>query len=196
MNDKLLRLKELLNSLQRDEISTDEMSELESLRRSKPEYDSVVQELTNPTYVQQQMQARYRHTADTDTALVKVMTSKAKGKTAKVVVFPWLKLTAAASIIALALTGVFLYSQLDEKDAISEEKKEKQLTTDIPPGGSFAVLSLPDGQEVQLDQADMGVLTQQGGTDVVKQKDGQVIIRSGRNTGTPSPLSLSTPPGG
>lgn len=115
---------------------------------------------------------------------------------AKLVRVLWLKRVAAAVAILLISSAAYFFINN------STDKKNNQLTNlpslpaDITPGGNKAVLTLSDGSVVILDNAQNGVLSQQGSAKVLKLNDGQIAYNA---TGEAKEIlynTISTPRGG
>jgi ferric-dicitrate binding protein FerR (iron transport regulator) len=75
------------------------------------------------------------------------------------------------------------------------------MSRDVAPGGNKAILTLSNGQRVMLDSAHDGVLSRQGGTQVVKLADGQLAYHevhseSGKTEAVILYNTMSTPRGG
>lgn len=62
-----------------------------------------------------------------------------------------------------------------EKSVISIEKSELLAENDIEPGDDKAILTLGDGTKIILDDAQNGVLANQGGNSILKAAEGELI---------------------
>ena len=62
-----------------------------------------------------------------------------------------------------------------EKSVISIEKSELLTENDIEPGDDKAILTLGDGTKIILDDAQNGVLANQGGNSILKAAEGELI---------------------
>ncbi|MFT3702577.1 MAG: DUF4974 domain-containing protein [Agriterribacter sp.] len=85
--------------------------------------------------------------------------------------FPWLRLTAAVIMIAaIGVSYIWLKNQKNQPKtlAIKEETPAKK---NISPGSNKAVLTLDNGKQIVLDDAENGELTQQGNTKIIKIGD-------------------------
>lgn len=117
---------------------------------------------------------------------------------AKLVRMPlWKRLTAAAAVLFVVLTGsYFLFFNKGKQNG--SEVKPITATHDVAPGGNKAVLTLGDNSVIVLDNAKNGTLTKQGGTNIVKLEDGQLAYSpsSGGGQGEALYNTVSTPRGG
>jgi transmembrane sensor len=82
----------------------------------------------------------------------------------------WIKYTAAASILLMLSAGA--YFALNQKPTIQQIVQTTQ--PDIAPGGNKAVLTLANGEKVQLTGAKNGLVATQGGIAIAKQSDGLI----------------------
>jgi ferric-dicitrate binding protein FerR (iron transport regulator) len=99
---------------------------------------------------------------------------------------------AAAAFLGVVATGIYFISK---KSTSASSTAATKKTPDIVPGdGNQVVLTLADGTKIQLDSSGMGLLAQQNGTEILKQKDGQVIYQS-NNPSQASMNSIITPKG-
>lgn len=91
----------------------------------------------------------------------------------------WFKYIAAASVVLMVYSGYLLVTKNIAKttfDAVKTEVK-KELSNDIAPGQTGAILTLASGQTIILDSAENGSLAEQGNVAVVK-KDGELIYKT------------------
>ncbi|MBX3255843.1 MAG: FecR domain-containing protein [Chitinophagaceae bacterium] len=79
---------------------------------------------------------------------------------------------AAVMLLLAAGTAYYTYVQRAEKPVADVPKA---IQTDAAPGGNKAMLTLSDGATIMLDSAADGNLSQQGATEIVKTKDGQLV---------------------
>jgi hypothetical protein len=106
----------------------------------------------------------------------------------------WPLVAAAASIILMSLSTYFIISKRNiDKGGVVRAGSYKN---DILPGGNKALLKLADGSMIVLDDAQNGVLAQQGITKVIKL-DGKLSYNSGQNSAHEILYNIiSTPRGG
>ncbi|HEY0770016.1 MAG TPA: FecR domain-containing protein, partial [Sphingobacteriaceae bacterium] len=107
----------------------------------------------------------------------------------------------AAAIVTIASAGLFFYLKTPGLPVAKVEDKTKPVQNDVPPGGNKAILTLADGSQIILDNAQDGTLTTQGNIAVSKSKDGQLVYKVGNShpsTGTTEPVfnTIITPVGG
>lgn len=116
------------------------------------------------------------------------------GGTAKIVrVSFWKRFAAAAAVIVVLLSGS--YFLFFNKETIKKQNPQLAIT-DAAPGGNKAVLTLSDNSVVILDNAQNGVLSQQGNTKVLKLHDGQIAYNTSGDTKQALYNTISTPRGG
>jgi transmembrane sensor len=89
--------------------------------------------------------------------------------------FNW---SVAAALISIVSMALFFYMKEPARQVV---KNTKSVMNDVLPGGNKAVLILADGSEVNLDNADEGILTTQGNIIIDKNKDGQLVYRINAN---------------
>lgn len=118
----------------------------------------------------------------------------------------------AAAVIAVALIGggLFFLTQKGPKHLVSSGRPS---SGNITPGSNRAILTLANGQQIVLNSAQNGVLSQQGNVQVIKLDSGQLAYSShisgagkagsavhDNNTGAPSGEllynTITTPRGG
>lgn len=109
-----------------------------------------------------------------------------------------LKLMAAVTVAVLIFQSFYTYYKAESSNK-GEPKvvKNKQIKTDIVPGGNKAILTLQDGSKIVLNDAKDGTLAQQGNTDVVKLANGQIVYNE--TAAAPAKVlynTMTTPRGG
>jgi ferric-dicitrate binding protein FerR (iron transport regulator) len=105
---------------------------------------------------------------------------------------------AAASVIMLIATGSWYYMKGIRQDKPVVKKTKEVIKNDVTPGSNKAVLTLADGGTVVLDDANNGVLTSQGSTEVSKQGNELVYSQEQNSSAIHIPVfnTLTTPRGG
>ncbi|HEY1201383.1 MAG TPA: FecR family protein, partial [Niastella sp.] len=114
---------------------------------------------------------------------------------------------AVASVLFIGFCGVAWWWLTAKKPVQNEIVHAKPVNDKnaITPGGNKAILKLSDGSEIVLDSAADGALAQQGHSQVIKTKSGELVYEvAAQNAGTPlttqhSPLAyntIATPRGG
>ena len=110
---------------------------------------------------------------------------------------PWLKFTAAAAVLILVSWFVFFSEPISPTTSKSTQKAA--VKNDLLPGGNKAVLKTSDGSSLILNDAKNGILAQQGGIEVNKTKDGQLVFASKKDPSQNQSVvfnTLETPNGG
>ena len=108
---------------------------------------------------------------------------------------------AVAAILAGAIlsTGLYLhFRNSKDPEAISSTTEAGQ-PDDINPGGSKAILTLPDGKKIDLDDVSIGEISRQNGSVIHKTQDGQLVYdlsAAGTNGSAPGLNLVQTPIGG
>ncbi|MDB5275020.1 MAG: anti-FecI sigma factor, FecR [Chitinophagaceae bacterium] len=107
----------------------------------------------------------------------------------------WVKITVAASVLLMLSVGAYIV--LHQKIA---KQQTAQNIQDIGPGGNKAILTLANGEKVQLTGAKNGLVAQQGGVAIAKKSDG--LLSYSNNQADPSEEkaqlfnTIQTPRGG
>ncbi|HEY5393391.1 MAG TPA: FecR domain-containing protein [Hanamia sp.] len=109
----------------------------------------------------------------------------------------WIKRFAvAASILIIISVGYFMFRPTASTRAVVLNTKNTK-TELIMPGGSKATLTLSGGNKIILDSAGIGLLTKQGGANVVKLSNGQLQYLPGQTANQEIVYNtMSTPVGG
>ncbi|MES3018109.1 MAG: FecR domain-containing protein [Bacteroidota bacterium] len=100
-----------------------------------------------------------------------------QGSDRKTIVRTLVRWSLAAAVLALVSVAVYFSSLKSQPQLATIVKKDNPVPADILPGGNKAVLTLADGTQIILDNADDGTLTTQGNISVNKSKDGQLIYK-------------------
>lgn len=103
----------------------------------------------------------------------------------------------AASIVGILVVATFLLvNKNGTRQVVKTEPGDHKFKNDVDPGGNRATLTLADGSVILLDQAQNGVLAQQGASKVIKL-DGKLLYDPAVNiTGQIVYNTISTPKGG
>ncbi|WP_316815524.1 FecR family protein [Pedobacter nyackensis] len=84
-------------------------------------------------------------------------------------------LAIAASLFVVLSTGLFFYFTKNSTPS-PDQISRSQISNDIKPGGNKAILTLSDGSKVDLNDVHTGgIVANQPGIRIVKNKDGQLI---------------------
>lgn len=103
---------------------------------------------------------------------------------------------AAASILLMLSAGLWFYRQSNPVTSITEKRYVNN--GPILPGGNKAILTLANGDQVDLDNAGKGLVSKQGNAAVTKSADGELIYQTAGNTinTVTSYNTITTPRGG
>lgn len=110
------------------------------------------------------------------------------------------RIAVAAIFIGVVLsTGLYFYFR-DKKtnNPIASAPASSQVN-DIDPGGNKAILTLPDGRKIDLDDASIGEISRQNGSVIQKTQDGQLVYdlsKTDNNSTAAGVNSIQTPIGG
>lgn len=88
----------------------------------------------------------------------------------------WFRITAAASILIVLSVGAYftLYTK-------PVKQQTAQTIQEIGPGGNKAILTLANGEKIQLTGAKNGLVAQQGGVAIAKKADGLISYSNSQN---------------
>lgn len=111
--------------------------------------------------------------------------------------FSIIRVAAAAVILITLGAAAFLYLKNTSETTLAKTDN-KQLINDVAPGGNKAVLTLADGSEIILDNAQNGALSQQGNTKILKLDAGQLSYKTDgtKTNGEVLYNTIATPRGG
>ena len=122
---------------------------------------------------------------------IKLYQQKPVAKTFKL----YYRLAAAAIVLIVFSAGLFNYTQKRNSNLFSLFRRSQN---DIAPGGNKAILTLANGNRIILTNAKNGLLAQQGGTQINKTANGQIIYNASQAVkGTDTAYNtITTPRGG
>ncbi len=104
---------------------------------------------------------------------------------------------AAAAILVLLSGSTYFFINSRNNDGAAIARQEPPAQPAIQPGDNKAVLTLHNGQKLILDNAAPGVLATEGGTEIEKKQEGQLIYHSGNHSNGPLAYNtIETPRGG
>ena len=104
----------------------------------------------------------------------------------------WLYYSAAAAVLIAALIGSYFHTNTKPRVMV-----DVVTNIAIPPGSNKAVLTLSNGQQVLLDDAQQGAVASQGGVKIIKLEKGVVAYRAGATKNNAVEYNtISTPRGG
>ncbi|SIN77449.1 FecR family protein [Chitinophaga niabensis] len=100
--------------------------------------------------------------------------------------------TAAAVVMSLAVG--YLFSERKDKDIIPDTVQQLK---DVPPGGNYAILTLPNGQKINLSKVNKGNIPNNYFI-IEKRNNGEVVFTSSNSSAPTSMVNstISTPKGG
>ncbi|MFT3823888.1 MAG: DUF4974 domain-containing protein [Chitinophagaceae bacterium] len=109
----------------------------------------------------------------------------------------WPRVAAAAAILVIIASAAYVWlkpTAQKQQDTIAKQSKQQ----DIAPGSDKAVLTMPDGSSIVLDDVQNGTLRSQGHLNVVKQDSGRLAYQTSGNAGATEVAYhiLSIPRGG
>jgi ferric-dicitrate binding protein FerR (iron transport regulator) len=143
------------------------------------EEDSAVREVLLATWLQFNTEEQLLpQQAD---ALFNTIINEAEGlhrKPAKLVrMKTWTRMAAAAVIIMMLGVGGYLYMNYNVNNPTGKVNPARVADVAAPTSAN-AVLTLANGQQIELNKADTGSIAQQGSARVIKQADGEIIYHS------------------
>jgi ferric-dicitrate binding protein FerR (iron transport regulator) len=109
----------------------------------------------------------------------------------------FLNVAAAACLIIFISAGAIYFTSRNTKNNTIAEVPHGQIKDRITPGENKAILTLADGSTIILDETKNGQVAQQGGTQITKLTNGQLVYN--RSNSEPAKIafnSLTTPRGG
>ncbi|MBO9631481.1 MAG: FecR domain-containing protein [Chitinophagaceae bacterium] len=102
----------------------------------------------------------------------------------------------AVAAVLLLSGGALWLSMRDHSNDPVKEKEIVAITNDLPPGRSGAILQLADGSSIVLDSAGNGLVATQGGAEIRKLPNGELVYKAGKSGNAESMLNtMSTPKG-
>ena len=194
--DPAFRASELIVKYLEDSLLEDEPQELDSWIEESDSHRVLFSELTDPVRLNESLTEYYNIDKDKKATLRKLKRRLSIGR----MIFGFVPLivlryvAVAAFVGGLIFTGIYISRQTRPVTPSSGfAKKEKTI---VPGDGNQVVLTLANGSKIQLDSSGNGLLAQEGGVEVLKQKDGQVIYNANKQGGGPVSMnSIQTPRG-
>ena len=106
-------------------------------------------------------------------------------------------LKVAAVLLPLIIAGIYLWREAGHPDKMPATASSHTVPYDVLPGGNKAVLTLANGSSIVLDNAQDGLLSQQGSAKVMKTGEGQLSYIKAKATDNAITYNkISTPRGG
>jgi ferric-dicitrate binding protein FerR (iron transport regulator) len=169
--------------LEADEYSQEQKELISRLLSSHPEVSKPVAEA-----LQQRLQKSFKIT------LQKIEEKEKYG--GKLRNLSWLRYAAAAVLLILIGSGIYLLFQgKTSTKEVAKDIPKKQIKKDLAPGGNKAILTLADGKQIVLDEAQNGNLAEHGNTKVIKL-DGQLAYNETGNATEVIYNTITIPRGG
>ncbi|WP_207514016.1 FecR family protein [Longitalea luteola] len=194
------RIASLIIKQWRGELTVAETIELEQWASQAAANRELLQQLTTDETLRQELITYYEREEDREAVWKKI--ENATDETTPVFAMPAqqtskFRYMAAAVTVAAVLTTVG-YFWLQGRSKPAKTKPVAQTTiNDVLPGGNKAVLKLSDGKSIVLDNAQNGLLAQQGNANIIKLNDGELIYKGEDGSGgKPTYNTLATPAGG
>lgn len=192
-----------------DECSVSEKQEVESWLLN-PENDSLIAEWMKATWESEPLigvddiseQTYFNRIRSILQERISLDVTKQDRIASKSVVVPfyrrkvWLYVAAASILIAFLSSVYFLsLNKTSNSNLVTTEKNGAKKIADIaPPKSTNAVLTLANGQKILLDTSNSGLLATQGGVNVVKNENGEIVYKGGASN-VMSYNTLSLPKG-
>lgn len=110
----------------------------------------------------------------------------------------WMQVAAAAIVVlAIGVAGYWFMNRNAKNEVAKNDQPVKPTAADILPGGNKAVLTLADGTVITLDSAANGQLAQQGSSQIVKTKNGELVYeKTAQNSAGPLTYNMLVIPRG
>jgi transmembrane sensor len=197
MNLVVKRIASLIIKQWRGELTVEETIELEQWAGENQSNRDLLQQLTHDETLRQELITYYEAENAKETVWKKI--EGATLEATPVISFPVqhtkkYRYLAAAVTTAAILTTV-AYFWLQNKSRPVATPIAQTTINDVQPGGNKAILKLSDGKTIVLDNAQNGLLAEQGSVQIEKQ-EGQLSYSPSATTTTVSYNTLATPAGG
>jgi transmembrane sensor len=110
----------------------------------------------------------------------------------------WMQVAAAAIVVlALGVAGYWFINRNAKNEVAKNDQPVKPTAADILPGSNKAVLTLADGTVITLDSAANGQLAQQGNSQVIKSKSGELVyVKTAQHSAAPLTYNMLVIPRG
>jgi transmembrane sensor len=198
MNSVEKRIASLILKQHRGELTVAESIELEQWANENAANRELLQQLTNDELLRQELIAFYEAEESKEAIWKKIDAATAETTQAVPLYTPrhnkYRYLAAAVAVGAVLTTVVYFWSQ-NKTTSTNTTPVAKAVVNDVLPGGNKAILKLSDGKTIVLDNAQNGLLTQQGTVQIEKQ-DGQLVYKQSAAETEPLYNTLGTPAGG
>ena len=198
MNSVEKRIASLIIKQHRGELTVAESIELEQWANENVANRELLQQLTNDETLRQELIAFYE--AEESKEIIWKKIDAATTETTQVVPvytprhYKYRYLAAAVAVGAVLTTIAYFLSQ-NKIAPTNNTPVAKAAVSDVMPGGNKATLKLSDGKTIVLDNAQNGLLTQQGAVQIEKQ-DGALLYGQASVKEASALNTLATPAGG
>jgi transmembrane sensor len=173
-----------------------EQQELDNWVEQSEENRTLFYELSNPLQLNLMLEEFYRIDEGTKAAQERVEKRLSeRRKVYGIIPVRMVRYVAAAAIAGALILGIYIYNKRQNATVPASEIAKTE--ADIKPGdGNQVILTLADGRQIPLDSIGNGLLAQQGNTEILKQKDGQIIYQADETgQGIVSNNTIQTPKG-
>ncbi len=196
------QLTELINKYLSGEADQEERKKVEEWYESFDEMDVLFEkeEKQNAASIQNSWQAIREKMAKRQSS--EAQRTALEKKVKRKVLYKW---AAAAAVLFLVAGTVYFFMRNEpEKPTIATRMKDRnEGVQDIQPGGNKAILTLGNGKKVILDSTNKGLLSMQGGTQVIKLNNGLLAYNRDKSSGSKTSRqdaisynTITTPSGG
>ncbi len=194
MNEIENRVVDLIEKHLNGELSDAEKQELESWEAQSESNRRIFRHLTDNSQLKHSISDSYPdERKDRVLATIHSMIEADQHAVAKVRMMTIRKLMSAAAIIGVIACIAYFSLNVQKPQPVAHTQIPSG-TSDQAPGRDGAILKLSNGQEIVLDNAANGDLTQQGSTSIIKK--GNVLVYNGKKEGAEVLYNtLSTPIG-
>ncbi|HVU54006.1 MAG TPA: FecR domain-containing protein [Puia sp.] len=162
------RYNELLDGYLRDSLSESELQEFFQLVEENDQLpdESMIRDAA--------FDAKHEGLTDREQRqrMLLMVQQTARAKERRIGIWRWTG--AAAAVVVLAVTGIFLLKPRHSVIA----KTNKTYKNDVAPGKEGAILQLADGSQIVLDSTGNGEISRQGGARVIKKTNGQLVYEA------------------
>lgn len=187
MDDKNARLFLLIDKFERSLATEQDMQELEAWFQSLEYIPSITDKLTTGQQEIAKATLLERIDHNIDIKLAKV-SAPAQHKQ----VYLWVKVMVAASLLIIATAGGYLLLNNNFK----KQQSIANANMDFAPGSNKAILTLSNGKQITLNDAQNGKLANQGSATIRKTEDGAIVYSQNSKGQSDFRNMLSTPRGG
>lgn len=186
MDDKNKHILSLIEKFEQGRASEEDMQELDVWFRSQEANTDLTDSLTpeQQELAKSNLLKRISNRIDSELPKEAILPRR------KIISSVWVKMSAAC----LLLICIGAYFFLNNEQPAQPETAD--LVTDFAPGSNKAVLTLGNGKQIVLDEAQTGKLADEGNTIIKKTDEGKIVYgQNGKNQSVVS-NTLATPKGG